>query len=130
MRSEGVRITHRTIGEKLLYVGIATFFFWPIVQLWSLQALPLWESDSHQQAVQALGNLMEEALARPFESLSLPGQFRALPGYESQGLEGRIDVTPVRSRTGVSLVRAEVRWGIFLARKHLTMETLRTQTEP
>lgn len=119
-----------SIREKLLYLGIATFFLWPIVQLWSLQALPLGESDAHQQAAQALRNLLEEALARPFEALSRPEPFRPLPGYEAHGFEGRVEITPVRQRPGLSLVRAELRWGAFPLRKTLVMETLRTQVKP
>ncbi len=115
--------------ERLLYVGIATFFLWPFVQLWSIKAVPLFESDSHLRASVALENLMEKALSRPFER-SYSGAFEPVKGCEDMGLQGRIEVVLHPEMTSCALVRAQVRWGVFPLGKSLSLEYLRARTKP
>ncbi|NLI79643.1 MAG: hypothetical protein GX442_24765 [Candidatus Riflebacteria bacterium] len=120
----------RTTFEWLLYVGILTFFLWPFIQLWSIQALPMVDTDSHQRAAVALGNLMAEALARPGAG-TLPNQpFVPIPGGEDLSLEGSIEYQPHLEIPNLTLVRAQVRWGVSVFRKYLTLETLVGRTRP
>ncbi|RCK81241.1 MAG: hypothetical protein OZSIB_2110 [Candidatus Ozemobacter sibiricus] len=120
----------RTTFEWLLYIGILTFFLWPFVQLWSIQAIPAWDSDEHQRAAVALGNLMAEALARPVTG-ALPNQpFTPIPGGESMSLEGSVEYQPHLESAGMTLVRAQVRWGLPIFRKYLTLETLVGRSRP
>lgn len=120
----------RTTFEWLLYVGILTFFLWPFIQLWSIRAIPMVDTDSHQRAAVALGNLMAEALARPSTG-SLPDQpFTPIPGGEDLSLEGSIQFQPHLERPNLTLVRAQVRWGVSVFRKYLTLETLVGRTRP
>lgn len=115
--------------EKLIYVGIATFFLWPFVQLWSIKALPVFESDTHLRASVALENLMEEAMSRPFErSLSTP--FEAVKGCEDIDLSGRVEILPHPDFPANVLVRAQVRWGMFPLNKTLSLEYLRARSKP
>jgi len=115
--------------EKLLYVGIATFFLWPFVQLWSIKAIPVFESDAHLRASVALENLMEGALSRPFER-SYNSPFEPVPGCEDLGLVGRVEILPHPEFPANVLVRAQVRWGMFPLTKNLSLEYLRARTRP
>jgi hypothetical protein len=115
--------------ERLLYVGIATFFLWPFIQLWSVKAVPVFETDSHLRAAVALENLMEKALSRPFER-SFSGGYEPVQGCEDMGLHGKIEVFPHPEITSCSLVRAQVRWGSFPLAKTLSLEYLRARTKP
>ena len=125
MREQG-----RTTFERLLYVGILTFILWPFVQLWSIHAVPLYDSDSHQRAAVAIGNLMAEALGK-YNSEDLPAQpFASMPGFEDLELEGSIEIFPHPEFTGLSVIRAQVRWGFPVFRKYLTLETLVGRTRP
>ena len=40
----------RSTIEWLLIIGIATSFLWPFMQLWTVQAVPLVESETQQKA--------------------------------------------------------------------------------
>lgn len=119
----------RSMFEKLLYVGIATFFLWPFVQLWSVKALPVFESDSHLRASVALENLMESALSRPFERTVNAG-FEPVKGCEDLDLAGKIEILPHPDLPNNVLVRAQVRWGMFPLTKSLNLEYLRARTRP
>ena len=120
----------RTTFEWLLYVGILTFFLWPFIQLWTIRAIPMVDTDSHQRAAVALGNLMAEALSRPGAG-TLPDQpFTAIPGGEDLSLEGSIEYQPHLDLPNLTLVRAQVRWGVSVFRKYLALETLVGRTRP
>ncbi len=120
----------RSIFENLLYLGIATFFLWPFVQLWSIKAIPMFESDVHLRASVELENLMEEAMSRPFEKMSFRPQFKPVKGCEDLGLTGKVESFPHPEFEGMFLTRAQVRWGWFPFTKTLTMEHLRTRNKP
>lgn len=123
-------MAERSIFEKLIYLGIATFFLWPFVQLWSVKALPLFESDVHLRATVALENLMEEAMSRPFERMGDRTSFKPVAGFEDLGLAGRIEVFPHPEITANVMIRAQVRWGMFPFTKTLSLEYLRARTRP
>lgn len=120
----------RSIFEKLIYLGIATFFLWPFVQLWSVKALPLFESDVHLRASVAVENLMEEAISRPYERIGDRSSFKPIAGCEDIGLSGKIEVFPHPEFTESVMVRAQVRWGMFPLSKTLNLEYLRARTRP
>lgn len=122
----------RSIFEKLLYLGIATFFLWPFVQLWSIKAMPMFASDVHLRASVELENLLEEALARPFEKMSARSSFQAIKGCEDIGLTGKTEIFPHPDPVfaGMIMTRAQVRWGWFPFTKTLTMEHLHTRNKP
>jgi len=113
--------------EWLLYLGILTFFLWPFIQLWSIQAIPLIESDMHQKASIALENLMEEALASPFMESQPSSQFAPISG-DNPNLEGKVEIMPHPDIPGLTLVRATVRWGILFLKKNLMIEAAITRT--
>ncbi|HNX75447.1 MAG TPA: hypothetical protein PLM07_02270 [Candidatus Rifleibacterium sp.] len=119
----------RSMFEKLLYLGIATFFLWPFVQLWSVKALPLFDSDSHLRAAVALENLMETALSRPFER-SFNSGFEPVKGCEDLDMLGKIEIATHPDFPANVLVRAQVRWGMFPLSKNLYLECLRARTRP
>ncbi len=123
-------IQPRSIFEKLLYLGIATFFLWPFVQLWSIKAIPMFESDVHLRASVALENLLEEALSRPFSKMMPKSLFQPVKGCEDLGLQGKIEIFPHPVLDGLVMVRAQVRWGWFPFSKTLVMEHLRTRNKP
>lgn len=120
----------RSIFEKLIYLGIATFFLWPFVQLWSIKALPLFESDVHLRASVALENLMEEAMSRPFERTGDRSVFKPVKGCEDIGLSGRIEIFPHPVLASNVMIRTQVRWGMFPFSKTLSLEYLRARTRP
>lgn len=120
----------RSIFENLLYLGIATFFLWPFVQLWSIKAVPLIESDVHLRASVALENLMEEALSKPFERSKTRAAFQPVSGGEDIGLYGKVEILPHPDFSSNVLVRAQVRWGMFPFSKTLSLEYLRARTKP
>jgi hypothetical protein len=120
----------RSIFEKLLYLGIATFFLWPFVQLWSIKAIPLFESDVHLRASVALENLLENALSKPFEKMSPRTTFKPLKGFEDLGLTGKVESFPHPEFNGMVMTRAQVRWGWFPFSKTMTIEHLRTRNKP
>lgn len=120
----------RSIFERLIYLGIATFFLWPFVQLWSIKAIPLFESDVHLRATVALENLMEEAMSRPFEPGGSKSSFVAVKGCEDIRLMGRSEITPHPDYPGNLLIRTQVRWGYFPFSKTLSLEYLRARTRP
>ncbi len=119
----------RSMFEKLLYLGIATFFLWPFVQLWSIKALPLFDSDGHLRASVALENLMESALSRPFERNFSTG-FEPVKGCEDLEMTGKIEIAPHPDFPATVLVRAQIRWGMFPLSKSLVLECLRARTRP
>lgn len=119
----------RSMFEKLLYLGIATFFLWPFAQLWTVKAIPLFESDGHLRASVALENLMEVALSRPFER-SFSSSFEPVKGCEDMDLMGKVEVLPHPDFPANVLVRAQVRWGMFPLTKILNLEYLRARTRP
>ena len=120
----------RSIFEKLLYLGIATFFLWPFVQLWSIKAVPLVDSDTHLRASVMLENLLEDALAMPFDHSRGRTAFQAIPGAEDIGLIGRTEFVPHPDFENMYIMRAQVRWGYFPFIKSLNLEKLVTRTRP
>jgi hypothetical protein len=116
--------------EKLLYFGIATFFLWPIAQLWSVKALPMFESDTYLRASVELENLLEEALSKPFEKISPKKNFTPIKRYVGLNLSGRVESFPHPHFDGMIMLRAQVRWGWFPFTKTLTLEHLRVRTKP
>ena len=120
----------RTLFEKLIYVGIATFFLWPFAMLWSVKAIPLVNSDTHLRASAALENLMESALERYFEVSGYTEGFKALPGYEDIQLTGKIEAVPVAKFPDCLLIRAQVRWGSYPFSKTISLEYLKSRTRP
>lgn len=120
----------RTLFEKLVYVGIATFFLWPFVQLWSIKAIPLVDTDTHLRASVALENLMEGALERSFEPGGYTEGFKPLAGFEDIGLTGKIEAIPSQTCPDCLLVRSQVRWGSFPFNKTLSLEYLKARTRP
>ncbi len=120
----------RTLFEKLIYLGIATFFLWPFVQLWSIKAIPLIDSDTHLRASVALENLMEGALGRSFEASGYSEDFKPINGYEDIRLRGKIEALPQPNFPDCLLVRAQVRWGSFPFSKTISLEYLKSRTRP
>lgn len=120
----------RTLFEKLIYVGIGTFFLWPFVQLWSIKAIPFVNSDTHLRASVALENLMEAALERSFEASGYTEGFKPLNGYEDIELNGKVEALPHQDFPDSLLLRAQVRWGSFPFSKTLTLEYLKSRTRP
>lgn len=120
----------RTLFEKLIYVGIASFFLWPFVQLWSIKAIPLINSDTHIKASVALENMMEAALERSFESSGYTEEFKPLKGYEDIQLKGRIEAVPMPQYPDCLLLRAQVRWGNFPFSKTISLEYLKSRARP
>jgi hypothetical protein len=120
----------RSIFEKLIYLGIATFFLWPFVQLWSIKAIPVFETDTHLRAAVALENLMEDALSRPYERVGSRSAFTPIVGCEDIGLQGRIERFPHPEYPDNVMVRASVRWGMFPIGKSLSLEFLQARTRP
>jgi len=118
----------RTTTEWLLIGGTITIFFWPFVQLWSIKAIPFLASDSHKKAAVAVENLLAEALARPFLETLPKTSFKPLPGGSEIGLEGKIEILPHPDISGLTIVRAHVRWGVFFFRKFLSLEAVVSQT--
>jgi hypothetical protein len=118
-----------SIFEKLLYLGIATFFLWPFVQLWSIKAIPMVDSDVHLRASVALENIMEEYLSGKFEKISPDRSYMPIKGYEDIGLQGKVVSYPHPDFKGLILTRAQVRWGWFPFSKSLTLEHLRMRNK-
>jgi hypothetical protein len=117
----------RSITEKLLLIGIVTFFLWPLIQLWSLDAMPLVDSDVHQRATNALLGVLAEQLSRPFATQLPPWGFQSVKGYEDLGLESRVEIVPHPSIEGMVVIRAFVRWGVIGMRKTLMAEAVQTR---
>jgi len=114
----------------MLLVGVLTFFLLPFMQLWSVEAVPMFLSDSYRQAAVAAENLMADVQSHPF-SESLPaGSFHPLKTGDELQLEGRVEVQPHPDMPGLTLLRVQVRWGWLLFRKTLTLESAITQTRP
>lgn len=120
----------RSILEKLIYLGIATFFLWPFVQLWSIKAIPVFDSDTHLRASVALENLMEETLSRPYERTSGRSSFKPIKGCEDIGLYGRSEIFPHPEMPANVMIRVTVRWGMFPLGKSLSLEYLQARTRP
>lgn len=120
----------RSTIEWLLIIGIATSFLWPFMQLWTVQAVPLVESEAQQKAAAALVNMMEEALAKPQRDYFPTTSFEPVPGLESIGLEGKTEIMPHPDFAEMTLVRVQVRWGFVLFRKMLTLETALARVRP
>ena len=116
--------------EWLLILGILTFFIWPFMQLWQIQAFPAMDTDTCQQGAIAAKNLLAQALAQPFREASQDQHFRSLAEYGDLGLEGRVEILPHPDLIGLTLVRSQVRWGYWFFKKTLTLESAVTQTRP
>ncbi|MBF0500835.1 MAG: hypothetical protein HQM09_11925 [Candidatus Riflebacteria bacterium] len=126
-RSIVMRSGHTALQWALMF-GILTFLLLPFVQLWSIEAIPLFASDDHRRAAVALENLLSEAQSRPFSESIPKTEFRLIPGYENMGLEGRIEILPHPDISGLTLMRAQVRWGFIMFRRLLSLEVAVTQT--
>ncbi len=124
------RAKSRTTVELLLYLGIATFFFWPFVQLYHIQAIPILDSDRYQKAAVALTTILEEALALPFPDSPPPAIFKIIPGFEEEGITGCVEILPHPDYKGMMLYRAHVKWGMFFLRKTLTLEAMTSRSKP
>jgi hypothetical protein len=110
----------RSLFEKLLYIGMATFFLWPFIQLYSIKAIPLFESDVHLRASIALENIMEDALSKPLEISD--DKFKQIPGYEDLELFGKIEIIPHPELNSNVIVKGQVKWGSFPFNKSLSLE--------
>jgi hypothetical protein len=121
--------TSRSLFEKLLYLGIATFFLWPFIQLYSVKAIPIFDSDTHLRASVALENLMEEALCRPYEFSIADSKFVPIKGYEDLNLMGKIDISPHPIYNSNVLIKAQVMWGSFPLQKNLSLEYIGARTK-
>lgn len=122
----------RSALQWMLLVGVLTFFLLPFMQLWSVEAVPMFLSDSYRQAAVAAENLMAQAQSFPFNESQPATGFRPIKsgGAEDLQLEGRVEVQPHPDLAGMTLVRVQVRWGWFFFRKMLTLESAVTQTRP
>ncbi|MFZ2959835.1 MAG: hypothetical protein WA705_23400 [Candidatus Ozemobacteraceae bacterium] len=120
----------RTALQWALIFGILTSLLLPFVQIWSVEAVPLFASDEHRRAAIAVENLMSETLAKPFSEIKSKSGYKAIPGTEELGLEGRVEILPHPDIPGLTLVRAQVRWGFVLFRKTLSLEAAMSQTRP
>lgn len=120
----------RSTIEWLLIIGIATSFLWPFMQLWTVNAVPLVETETQQKAASTLANLMEEALAKPQRDYYPTASFSPVPGMESIGLEGKTEIMPHPDFLDMTLVRVQVRWGYTLFKKSLTLETALARIRP
>lgn len=120
----------RSTIEWLLIIGIATSFLWPFMQLWTVQAVPLVESETQQKAAAVLVNMMEEAVSKPQRDYFPTTSFEPVPGMESFGLEGKTEIMPHPDFAEMTLVRVQVRWGFVLFRKMLTLETALARVRP
>ena len=127
---QGMKAEGKSLFEKLLYLGIITFFFWPFVQLWSIDAVPLMDSNVHQKAAVAVANLLEEARSRPFTLTPPETDFVPIMGYENEGLSGRVTFSPHPRQPGLWVLDAQVRWGMFPFRKTLELESIVARTRP
>lgn len=120
----------RSTIEWLLIAGLVSFFLWPFLQLWSVKAMPLLDSDIHQRASQALENILAKGRSRSFLDVPLDTDFNPLPDFTDIGLEGRLQIRPHPEFSGLILVKAQVRWGMYFFRKILTLEAVEAQTRP
>ena len=120
----------RSALQWMLLVGVLTFFLLPFMQLWSVEAVPMFLSDSYRQAAVAAENLMADAQAHPFSENLPAGAFQPLKSGDALELEGRVEVQPHPDLAGMTLLRVQVRWGWLLFRKTLTLESAITQTRP
>lgn len=121
--------TSRSLFEKLLYLGIGTFFLWPFIQLYSVKAIPIFDSDTHLRASVALENLMEEALSRPYEFSIAESKFVPIKGYEDLNLMGKIDIAPHPTYESNVIIKAQVMWGSFPFHKNLSLEYIGARTK-
>lgn len=97
------------ILERLIYLGVATFFLWPIVFLYMAKALPVADKEISLKASFALQNLMEKALAgshKPKTSAS----FVPLKGFESLGLEGKTNIVAHPEYKDLVIIKTSVKW--------------------
>ena len=99
---------------------MATFFLWPFIQLYSIKAIPLFESDVHLRASIALENIMEDALSKPLEISD--DKFKQIPGYEDLELFGKIEIIPHPELKSNVIVKGQVKWGSFPFNKSLSLE--------
>jgi len=114
----------------MLILGILTFFLLPFVQLFSVQVVPLFASDTHRRAAACLDNLLAEAMARPWADLLPTTPFVPIASGSDFGLEGRVEVGPHPDLDGLTVIRAQVRWGWLFLRKTLSLEAAVSQTRP
>ena len=120
----------RSTLHWMLLIGALTFFLLPFMQLWSVEAVPMFLSDSYSQAAVAAENLMATAQAGPCGETLAESGFRPLKSAGGLDLEGRVEVQPHPDLPGMSLIRVQVRWGWFPFRKTVTLESAVTQTRP
>ena len=118
----------RTILEKLLFLGIGTFFLWPFVQLYSIRAIPVFQSDTHIRAGNALRNIMEKALSEPHIEMKPTPELKPITGYEDIDLVGRVEVLPHPRLRGLTLYRAQVNWGVWFFRKSIYLEAVKSRS--
>ncbi len=110
----------RSLFEKLLYIGMASFFLWPFIQLYSIKAIPLFDSDIHLRASVALENLMEDALSKPLTISE--SKFTMVTGYEDIKLLGKVEILPHPQLNSNVIVKGQVKWGNFPFQKSLNLE--------
>ncbi|MBF0409820.1 MAG: hypothetical protein HQM10_20935 [Candidatus Riflebacteria bacterium] len=116
--------------QWVLTLGILTFFLLPFVQLWSVQAVPLFLSDGHRQAAMAVENLLAEALSRPYSEIMASSEYKPLPNTGDISFEGKVTAVPHPNLPGMVLIRAHVRWGILFIYKSVCLEAAISQTRP
>ncbi len=120
----------RSTVDWLLILGILTFLVWPFISLWQIQAFPAWDSETYQRAANAVKGLMAEARSQPFRDNYQEKGFRTLESSGDHEIEGRVEYLPHPDLPGLTLIRAQVRWGYPLFKKSLFLESAITQTRP
>lgn len=120
----------RSMVDWLLILGILTFLVWPFIALWQVQAFPAWDSETYQRAAVAVKSLMAEARSQAFRDNYQEKTFRTLGTAGDHELEGRVEYLPHPDLPGLTLIRAQVRWGYPLFKKSLFLESTVTQTRP
>ena len=121
----------RSVFEKLLYLGIATFILWPFVQLRTIKAVPLIDSDTHFRASIALENLMEESMSMPFDYLlTLPDEYKPFEDASDISMKHKVVLIPHSFIENTYLLQASVSWGKSPFIKELHLEKLWTKRKP
>lgn len=110
-----------SIIERLTYLGVATFFLWPIVHICLLKSFPVNDKTIALRASYALQNIMEKALAgshKPTENTN----FEPIKGFEELGLESKTDIFMHPDYKNQVIIKAYVKWGEGIFTKIIDLE--------
>ncbi|MBF0546771.1 MAG: hypothetical protein HQM08_20155 [Candidatus Riflebacteria bacterium] len=116
--------------RTVLAFGSLTFFLLPFIQLWSVHDVPLFFSDSHRQAAMAVENLLSEALSKPFIEIMPKTEFHPISFPGDTPFEGKVEAFPHPNLPDITVVRAQVQWGMLFFRKQVVLEAMVSQTRP